>query len=135
MNAPNEAAERARIKALPAAHFGPLLDLLPALRAPLPSVTPPLTLEADGTYTYAPVNVQSVSQFIQLCYDLDLVMQVDWMDYAKAQPFHERHELIDGFDASTVARRSPHWCAVIVSMTDWWTGSGARVRWRGSWSG
>ncbi len=98
MDAAKEAAEHARIMALPAAHFGPLLALLPALRGPLPPVTPPLTAEADGTYTFAPLNVPEVQDLIMLCYTLDLVLQVDWIEFVIAQPFHESPERIDGFD-------------------------------------
>ncbi len=61
-----EANERRRIAALPAAHFQPLLDLLPQLRGALPKPPPCLRTEPDGTISYAPMNVEPVSHFIQL---------------------------------------------------------------------
>ena len=98
MDGTREAEERTRIEALPVRHFQPLLALLPTLRAPLPSAMDPLTKEADGTYTYAPVHSTPVQELIDLCYALDLVLKVDWIAFAKERPFHERPHLIDAFD-------------------------------------
>jgi len=91
-------AERARIAALPAAHLQPLLALLPQLRAPLPQPPPALRTEPDGTVSYAPLNVASVSDLIQLCYTLELVIPFDWNSFAVAHPFHEMPRIIDRFD-------------------------------------
>lgn len=92
-----EASERRRIEALPAAHFQPLIDLLPQLRDELPKPPPSLRTEPDGTLSYAPINVEPVDDFIQLCYTLDLVFPFDWSAFVQEHPFQQQHELIDGF--------------------------------------
>jgi len=98
MTASSDPAERARIMALHAAHFQPLLDLLPKLRGKLPKPPPGMRTEPDGTLSYAPINVEPVDDFIQLCYTLDLVVPFDWNAFVQEHPFHEQHELIDDFD-------------------------------------
>ncbi len=90
--------ERARIQALPAAHFQPLLDLLPQLRDPLPALPPCFRKEADGTVILAPQNVEPVDAFIQLCYALQLVFPCDWNSFVQEHPFHAMPRLIDRFD-------------------------------------
>lgn len=90
--------ERAKIDALPSAHFQPLIDLLPQLRGPLPQPPSALRTEPDGTMSYAPLNVQPVDAFIQLCCTLELVIPCDWSSFVREHPFHEVPRLIDRFD-------------------------------------
>lgn len=68
------------------------------MRGKLPKPPPSLRTEPDGTISYAPMNVEVVDDFIQLCYSLDLVFPFDWNAFVHEHPFHQQHELIDGFD-------------------------------------
>jgi hypothetical protein len=93
-----EANERRRMAALPAAHFQPLLDLLPKLRGKLPKPPPSLRTEPVGTLSHVPINVEPLDDLIQLCHALDLVVPFDRNAFVQEHPFHQPHELIDGFD-------------------------------------
>ncbi len=81
-----EAIERRRIAAHPAAHFQPLLDLLPKLRGKLPKPPPSLRTEPDGTLSHVPINVEPVDDFIPLCHALDLVVPFDRNAFVQDPP-------------------------------------------------
>ena len=93
-----EGAQRTRIKALPIAHFQPLLDLLPDLRRPPPPAPEDSYRNPDGTLMLAPGNADEVDRFIALCYTLNIVLTDDWNAFVKAHPFDRTPALIDHFD-------------------------------------
>ncbi|MBL8002295.1 MAG: hypothetical protein JNL05_10070 [Flavobacteriales bacterium] len=87
-----------RMAQLPLAHFQPLFDLLPALQAPAPQAPDVLRHEADGSLTYAPEHADTVTRLIDACYEVGVVLPIDWPAFRDQHPFHERPQLIDGFD-------------------------------------
>lgn len=101
-----DADHEARINALPAEHFKPLLEWLPRLQQPPAAHTeeelahPAVQfMDADGTPTFSiPGNTREVDAFIRLCYDLGLVIPCDWTAFMEAHPFREQPHLIDRFD-------------------------------------
>jgi hypothetical protein len=125
-------AERARIDALPASHFQPLLDLLPQLRSELPQPPPWLRPEPDGTITYAPINVDAVYDFIKLCYAMPVIFPYDWNEFVREHPFHEFPRLIDRFDrfqccqAITALVRGDRFSDGLLDM-HWRNGNLARI--------
>jgi hypothetical protein len=95
---PDPAETLQRMAQLPAARFQPLFDLLPALQAPAPPASDPLRHEADGSLSYAPEHTDVVARLIDVCYELGVVLPIDWQGFVQQHPFHERPALIDGFD-------------------------------------
>ena len=124
--------ERTRIRSLPAAHFLPLLELLPDLRRPPAPVPENRYRNPDGTPMLVPGNADEVDRFIALCYTLDIVLTNDWNAFVKAHPFDRTPALIDGFDryqccmALTALVRGDRFISGLVEDA-WQDGSLARL--------